>query len=217
MSVTVEPLGVWKLECNEIMKIGIESRHLGQVCVLAPEAFQDDRGFFTEVFRADLFKAMGLPYEFGQDNHSGSVGGVLRGLHFQWEPPMGKLMRVTRGTAFLVAVDIRKGSPTLGKWFGAEISAESRKQIWAPAGFARGFCVLSDYAEIQYKCTGIYNNKGESGIRWNDREIGIQWPIHDVQLSDKDRNAQTLKEWLSRPESEHFKYSDTETMVGDKG
>jgi dTDP-4-dehydrorhamnose 3,5-epimerase len=200
------------------MKIEIESRHLGDVCVLAPEVFQDDRGFFTEVFRADLFKAIGLPYEFGQDNHSGSVRGVLRGLHFQWEPPMGKLMRVTRGTAFLVAVDIRKGSPTLGKWFGAEISMESRKQVWAPAGFARGFCVLSDYAEIQYKCTGIYNNKGESGIRWDDPEIGIQWPIRDVQLSDKDRKAQTLKEWLSRPESDHFRYSETkreaQTMVG---
>jgi len=195
------------------MELRIESRQLGGVCVLAPQVFQDERGFFTEVFRADQFKAMGLPYEFVQDNHSGSVRGVLRGLHFQWEPPMGKLMRVTRGTAFLVAVDIRKGSPTLGQWFGAEVSAESRKQIWAPAGFARGFCVLSDYAEIQYKCTGVYNNKGESGIRWDDPEIGIQWPMRDVQLSDKDRKAQTLKEWLARPESEHFKYSEEKTMV----
>jgi dTDP-4-dehydrorhamnose 3,5-epimerase len=188
------------------MEIRIESRQLGDVCVLAPQVFQDERGFFTEVFRADLFKGLGLPTEFNQDNHSGSVRGVLRGLHFQWEPPMGKLMRVTRGTAFLVAVDIRKGSPTLGRWFGAEISSESRKQVWAPAGFARGFCVLSDYAEIQYKCTGIYNNKGESGIRWDDPAIGIQWPIRDVQLSDKDRKAQTLKEWLARPESDNFRY-----------
>jgi len=125
---------------------------------------------------------------------------------------MGKLMRVTRGTAFLVAVDIRKGSPTLGKWFGAEISAESHKQIWAPPGFARGFCVLSDYAEIQYKCTGIYNNKGESGIRWDDPEVGIQWPVRDVQLSEKDRKAQTLKEWLARPESNNFKYSEAEVQ-----
>ena len=127
---------------------------------------------------------------------------------------MGKLMRVTRGTAFLVAVDIRKGSPTLGKWFGMEVSSESRKQVWAPAGFARGFCVLSDYAEIQYKCTGIYNNKGESGIRWDDPEVGIEWPIKDVQLSDKDRKAQTLKEWLSRPESTTFTYSQQHTGVG---
>jgi dTDP-4-dehydrorhamnose 3,5-epimerase len=195
------------------MELKIESRHLGDICVLAPPVFHDERGFFTEVFRADQFKAQGLPYEFWQDNHSGSVRGVLRGLHFQWDPPMGKLMRVTRGTAFLMAVDIRKGSPTLGKWFGTEVSAESRKQIWAPAGFARGFCVLSDFAEIQYKCTGIYNDKGESGIRWDDPEIGIQWPLRDVQLSEKDGKAQTLKEWLSRPESEHFRYSQDQTMV----
>jgi dTDP-4-dehydrorhamnose 3,5-epimerase len=196
------------------MDLRIESKHLGDVCVLAPQVFQDDRGFFTEVFRADLFKGLGLPTEFPQDNHSGSVRGVVRGLHFQWEPPMGKLMRVTRGTAFLVAVDIRKGSPTLGKWFGAEISTESRKQIWAPAGFARGFCVLSDYAEIQYKCTGIYSNKAESGILWDDPAIGIEWPLRDVTLSDKDRTAQTLKEWLARPDSDNFKYSAAETMVG---
>lgn len=196
------------------MELKIEQRHLGDLVVLAPQVFQDERGFFTEVFRADQFKAMGLPYEFVQDNHSGSVRGVLRGLHFQWEPPMGKLMRVTRGKAFLVAVDIRKGSPTLGKWFGAEIDSDSRKQVWAPAGFARGFCVLSDYAEIQYKCTGIYNNKGESGIRWDDPEIGIQWPIQDVQLSEKDKKAQTLKQWLSTPDSNNFQYSESQTLVG---
>ncbi len=196
------------------MKLEIESRHLGDICVLAPEVFQDDRGFFTEVFRADQFKAMGLPYEFVQDNHSGSVRGVLRGLHFQWEPPMGKLMRVTRGTAFMVAVDIRKGSPTLGQWFGREVSAESRKQIWAPAGFARGFCVLSDYAEIQYKVTGVYNGKAESGIRWDDPEIGIEWPMKDVILSEKDKKAQTLKQWLSSPDSENFKFSENHSLVG---
>lgn len=188
------------------MKMTIESRHLGDVCVLAPEMFRDDRGFFAETFRADQFKELDLPYEFVQDNHSGSVRGVLRGLHFQWEPPMGKLMRVTRGSAFLVAVDIRKGSPTLGKSFGMEVSAESGRQIWAPAGFARGFCVLSDYAEIQYKCTGIYNSKGESGIRWDDPVIGIAWPISQVQLSEKDRRAQTLAEWLASPQSDFFQY-----------
>jgi len=188
-------------------QLRIESVQFGAVCVLASTVFHDDRGFFTEVFRADQFKALGLPYEFMQDNHSGSRHGVLRGLHFQWEPPMGKLMRVTRGTAFLVAVDIRKGSPTLGKWFGMEVSAESRKQIWAPAGFARGFCVLSDYAEIQYKCTAVYNSKCESGIRWNDPDIAIQWPIASVQLSDKDRKAQSLKDWLAKPESQAFEYS----------
>lgn len=194
------------------MKMQIESQYLGEVCVLTPEIFRDARGFFTEIFRADQFKELGLPHEFVQDNHSGSVRGVLRGLHFQWEPPMGKLMRVTRGTAFLVAVDIRKGSPTLGKWFGMEVSAESGRQIWAPAGFARGFCVLSDYAEIQYKCTGTYNAKGESGIRWDDPAIGIAWPISEVQLSEKDRVAQTLAEWLATPQSDFFKYEQASNL-----
>lgn len=119
---------------------------------------------------------------------------------------MGKLMRVSLGSAFLVAVDIRKGSPTLGKWAGVVTSDENRRQVWAPAGFARGFCVLSDVAEIQYKCTGIYNNKAESGILWNDPQIGIEWPLTDVQLSDKDRNAQTLAQWLASPESSNFSY-----------
>jgi dTDP-4-dehydrorhamnose 3,5-epimerase len=195
------------------MQIRIESRYLDDVCVIVPQVFQDDRGFFTETFRADQFEALGLPTRFVQDNHSGSVRGVLRGLHFQWDPPMGKLMRVIRGTAFLVAVDIRKGSPTIGKWFGIEVSAESRKQVWAPAGFARGFCVLSDFAEIQYKCTGIYNNMAESGIRWNDPDIGIDWPTTDVQLSAKDREAPTLTQWLSSPKSENFRYPDNPTTV----
>ena len=188
------------------MEIKIESRFLRDVAVVVPEIFRDSRGFFMETFREDQFKAHGLPVQFVQDNHSRSVKGVVRGLHFQWDPPMGKLMRVSLGSAFLVAVDIRKESPTLGKWVGVEASAENCRQVWAPAGFARGFCVLSEVAEIQYKCTGIYNNKAESGIRWDDREIGIDWPIADVSLSDKDRNAQTLAQWLSRPESANFAY-----------
>jgi dTDP-4-dehydrorhamnose 3,5-epimerase len=188
------------------MEVIIESRHLNGVVVLCNEAFEDERGFFMEVFRADQFKALGLPSEFVQDNHSRSRKGVLRGLHFQWDPPMGKLMRVTSGSAFLVAVDIRKGSPTLGRWFGLEVSAANKRQVWAPAGFARGFCVLSDVCEIQYKCTGIYNKRGEGGIRWNDAEIGIEWPIQDPVLSSKDANAPTLREWLAMANSEHFKY-----------
>ena len=189
------------------MDIRIESRSLRDVAVVVPDVFKDSRGFFSETYRADKFRELGLPYEFVQDNHSGSERGVVRGLHFQWDPPMGKLMRVTQGTAFLVAVDVRKGSPTLGKWVGVEASAENRRQVWAPAGFARGFCVLSDFAEIQYKCTGLYNNKGESGVLWNDPEIGVNWPISaEAQLSDKDKKAQTLAQWLARPESEHLRY-----------
>lgn len=186
------------------MQIRVEARYLGDVVVLVPDIFQDSRGFFMETFREDQFKEFDLPTQFVQDNHSRSTKGVVRGLHFQWDPPMAKLMRVPLGSAFLVAVDIRKNSPTLGRWVGIEASAENRRQVWAPAGFARGFCVLSEVAEIQYKCTGLYNNKAESGICWNDPAIGISWPVSEPSLSEKDRKAQTLEEWLSRPESRHF-------------
>lgn len=190
------------------MEINIESRAMRDVIVLVPDIFQDNRGFFMETFRKDQFEALGLPSKFVQDNHSRSAKGVVRGLHFQWEPPMGKLMRVTQGSAFLVAVDIRVGSPSLGEWFGVVASPENRRQVWAPAGFARGFCVISDSAEIQYKCTGIYSSKAESGIRWDDSAIGIKWPLplSDMQLSEKDKKAQTLSQWLSSPESANFLY-----------
>lgn len=190
------------------MQIRMESRHLGDVVVIVPEVFQDSRGFFSETFRADQFAQLGLPTTFVQDNHSASAKGVVRGLHFQWEPPMGKLMRVTVGSAFLVAVDIRKGSPTLGKWVGIEASATNRRAVWAPAGFARGFCSLEDGTEIQYKCTGIYSSKAESGILWNDPAIGIQWPLPDVAVSDKDRNARSLADWLASPQSDNFQFSN---------
>jgi dTDP-4-dehydrorhamnose 3,5-epimerase len=189
------------------MQIRVESRSLNGVVVVVPEIFRDERGFFIEAFRADEFKAHGLPTEFVQDNHSRSAKGVVRGLHFQWEPPMGKLMRVTVGAAFLVAVDIRKGSPTLGQWVGVQASTENRRCVWAPAGFARGFCALSEYTEIQYKCTGLYNGRAESAIRWNDPAIGVKWPTTDVIVSDKDRKARTLADWLASPESENFQYS----------
>ncbi len=189
------------------MDIRVKVRPLADVAVLEPDVFQDERGFFMETFRSDAFTTLGLPSCFPQDNHSRSVRGVLRGLHFQWDPPMGKLMRVTSGSAFLVAVDIRLGSPTLGKWYGVEATAENRLQVWAPAGFARGFCVLSDAAEIQYKCTALYNSKAESGIRWDDPAIGIQWPVvDDLRLSEKDRKAATLEQWLSRPQAQAFRY-----------
>src|SRR5262245_24303005 len=175
-----------------------ESVYLGEVVVVAPEVMADDRGFFMETFRADLFRQIGLPVDFVQDNHSCSSKGVLRGLHFQWDPPLGKLMRVTSGTAFLVAVDIRKGSPTLGQWFGLEVSAENKKQVWAPYGFARGFLALTDGCEVQYKCTGIYNPKGEGNLLFSDPQIGIRWPldISSVIVSERDRKAPTLAEWL---------------------
>jgi dTDP-4-dehydrorhamnose 3,5-epimerase len=189
------------------MKISIINEALNGLLVLQPEAFEDERGFFIEAYRKDQFAALGIHEEFVQDNHSRSSKGVLRGLHFQWEPPMGKVMRVTQGEAFLVAVDIRKGSPTLGQWFGETVSAANKKMVWAPAGFARGFCTLSDFAEIQYKCSGLYSNKAESGILWNDPEIGIVWPIDNPQLSEKDKVAQTLEEWLATENSNNFQYA----------
>jgi dTDP-4-dehydrorhamnose 3,5-epimerase len=181
---------------------------LQDVVVLLPEIFQDSRGFFSETFRADQFEALGLPTHFVQDNHSRSVRGVIRGLHFQWDPPMGKLMRVTAGVAFLVAVDIRKGSPTFGQWVGVEASSDNRRCVWAPAGFARGFCALSEITEIQYKCTGIYNGKAESAIRWNDPAIGIEWPNVEAIVSEKDKNARPLSEWLASPDSDNFVYCE---------
>ena len=193
------------------MSFRVESKHLNGVVVLVPDAFEDDRGFFMETFHAGQFRALQLPGDFPQDNQSRSRRGVIRGLHFQWDPPMGKLMRVTFGSAFLVAVDIRRGSPTLGKWFGLEVSAENRKQVWAPPGFARGFCVLSDYADVQYKCTGTYNSRAESGIRWNDPAIGVEWPVSEPTLSPKDREARTLAEWLRTSESTQFTYAQGET------
>lgn len=188
------------------MAFEVESRHLGEVVVLVPRAFADQRGYFMETYREDQFLDLGLPGSFVQDNHSYSKKGVVRGLHFQWEPPMGKLMRVTRGAAFLVAVDLRLGSPTLGKWVGIESTTENRKQVWAPASFARGFCALTDDVEVQYKCTGTYNGKAESAIRWDDPAIGIEWPMRDVIISEKDQKAQTLAEWLASPDARNFVY-----------
>ena len=188
------------------MEFKLEQTGIRDLYIITPEIFQDDRGFFTETYRKDKFSEFGLNMEFVQDNHSRSEKNVVRGLHFQWEPPMGKLMRVTQGSAFLVAVDIRIGSPSFGKWVGVEVSVENRKEVYAPAGFARGFCVLSDYAEIQYKCTGIYSNKAESGILWNDPAIGIEWPAKEPILSKKDEIAQTLEQWSLKDESKNFIY-----------
>lgn len=159
-----------------------------------------------EAYRKDLFAEFGIPYEFVQDNHSCSVHGVVRGLHYQVDPAMSKLMRVTVGSVFLVAVDLRKGSPTLGQWFGLEVSAENKRQVWAPPGFARGFCVTSDVAELQYKCSAVYNPATEGAVRWNDPDINIAWPVEHPQLSEKDASAQSLAEWLASPQAELLAY-----------
>ena len=184
----------------------IEPTQIPGVVVLTPESYHDARGYFTEVFRADKFQQQGLPHQFVQMNESVSKKNVIRGLHFQWDPPMGKLMGVVQGRAYLVAVDLRKGSPTLGKWVAVEASAENRRLVWAPASCARGFCAVADHTMVQYLCTGMYNSKAESGIRWNDPEIGIAWPVADPVVSEKDRNAQSFREWLASPQSDNFRY-----------
>lgn len=190
------------------MPFTIESVHLNDVVVVVPEVFGDARGFFMESYRADQFRDLSLPTEFVQENQSRSNKGVLRGLHFQWDPPMGKLIRVIHGAAFVVAVDIRKGSPTLGRWFGTELSAENKKQMWAPYGYARGFCALTDGCEVLYKCTGTYNPKTEGGINFADPELSIPWPtdLATAVTSERDRKAPTLAQWLASPLSERVKY-----------
>jgi len=186
------------------MKLSATPLAIPEVVLLEHEFFEDERGYFMEVYKREEFRALGLPEIFVQLNESRSARNVIRGLHFQWEPPMGKLMRVAEGAAFLVAVDIRHNSPTLGKWVGVTMSAADKQQIWAPAGFARGLCALVDNTRVQYLCTGTYNGSAESGILWNDPQIAVAWPVRDPLVSAKDRNAQTLQQWLARAESQEF-------------
>ncbi len=189
------------------MKLQVLSTQLGAVQVIAHEAFEDYRGYFMEVYHRDHYREIGFTTEFVQLNQSGSIKNVVRGLHFQWDPPMGKLMRVVYGEAFIVAVDIRKGSPTVGQWYGEVLSDKNRLAMWAPASFARGFATLSDFAVVQYLCSGSYNGATESGILWNDPEIGIDWHVSEPILSPRDNGAQTLAQWLARPESDNFTYA----------
>jgi dTDP-4-dehydrorhamnose 3,5-epimerase len=186
------------------MKVSATPLGIPDVVLLEHEKFEDDRGYFMEVYKRDDFRDLGLPELFPQLNESRSARNVIRGLHFQWEPPMGKLMRVAEGAAFLVAVDMRHDSPTLGRWIAETISAEDTRQVWAPAGFARGVCALADNTRVQYFCSSTYNGIAESGIRWNDPEIGIVWPVSNPLVSAKDQRAQTLREWLARSESKKF-------------
>ena len=165
------------------------------VYVIEPTAFGDHRGYFMETYNAQDFKAAGLDYTFVQDNQSSSRKGVLRGLHFQKTYPQAKLVRVLKGEVFDVAVDLRKDSATYGKWVGAYLSEENKKQFMIPRGFAHGFVVVSDYAEFAYKCDDFYHPEEEGGLMWNDPDIAIDWPdVGDVLLSEKDKKNPTLKE-----------------------
>ena len=166
------------------------------VLLIEPEIFSDDRGFFFESFNQNKFEeAVKQKINFVQDNHSKSLKGVLRGLHYQLPPKaQGKLVRVIQGEVFDVAIDLRQSSPTFGKWVGEILSADNKIQMWIPEGFAHGFLTLSDTAEFLYKTTDFYSKEHEQAIRWNDETFGIQWPIKDISLSAKDETAQPLKE-----------------------
>lgn len=167
---------------------------LPEVLLIEPDVFGDTRGFFMETWHADKYAKQGLDVHFVQDNHSRSGRGVLRGLHYQLQQPQGKLVRVSQGSVFDVVVDIRKGSPRFGQWVGYELSAENFRQLYVPADFAHGFCVLSDSADFIYKCTDFYAPEYEQGILWNDPDIAIDWPSGDILLSDKDASNKTLKD-----------------------
>ena len=155
----------------EVVKTPIEG-----VLLIKPQVFGDQRGYFVETWQKERYEAAGINLPFVQDNHSKSTKGILRGLHFQKQHPQGKLVMVSLGEVFDVAVDIRKGSPTFGKWFGAILNQENQNQLWIPPGMAHGFVVLSDVAHFHYKCTDFYHPGDEGGLAWNDPEIGIEWP-----------------------------------------
>lgn len=162
------------------------------VLLLEPKVFRDERGFFLETYHQRKFEEVGIAHTFVQDNHSMSAHGILRGLHAQRSQPQGKLVRATEGEVFDVAVDIRPGSPSYLQWFGTKLSSENFHQLWIPPGFAHGFCVLSERAQVQYKCTELYQPDDEITIRWDDPRIGIEWPITDPQLSTRDRRAEGI-------------------------
>jgi dTDP-4-dehydrorhamnose 3,5-epimerase len=164
------------------------------VLIFEPKAFGDPRGFFMETWSRDRYRDAGLAVDFVQDNVSSSTKGVLRGLHYQYPQPQGKLVQVLRGEVLDVAVDIRVGSPTFGRAVTCVLSEENHKQFFVPEGFAHGFCVLSDLALFSYKCTDYYNPKTEGGVLWNDPDLAVDWPIDEPALSEKDRVCPRLKD-----------------------
>ena len=179
----------------QFTKTGIEG-----LVVVEPKVFGDNRGYFMETYNYNDFKAAGLDMVFVQDNQSKSKKGVLRGLHFQKKNPQGKLVRVVSGEVYDVAVDLRKGSDTYGKWYGVLLSAENKKQFYVPVGFAQVFVVMSETAVFVYKCTRFYDPSDEGGLMWNDPEIGIDWPVPEnaeLLLSEKDQHHQPLKDFES--------------------
>ena len=168
------------------------------VVVIEPDVHADGRGFFLETYHAERYREHGIDGPFVQDNHSRSIAGTLRGLHLQLRRPQGKLIRVIEGEIFDVAVDVRRGSPAFGRWVGVTLSAENFKQCYVPPGFAHGFCVLSPIAQVEYKCTDLYDPPSEIGIAWNDPALGIAWPVERPILSARDRRHPRLAEQLEK-------------------
>jgi dTDP-4-dehydrorhamnose 3,5-epimerase len=166
--------------------------HLPEVIVIEPQVFADERGHFFESFHQAKFSARGIDTAFVQSNVSRSIKGVLRGLHYQWPNPQAKLVGVLEGEIYDVAVDIRRGSPTFGQWTSAVLSADNHRLLWIPEGYAHGFCVVSDFATVNYQCTTLYDHEADANILWNDAELGIDWPIHEALLSAKDAKAPLL-------------------------
>ena len=171
-----------------------EPTAIPDVVLIRPRVFGDARGHFFESWQQQQFAAAGLELSFTQDNQNLSVRHVLRGLHYQWPNPQGKLVSVLEGEVYDVAVDIRVGSPTFGRWAAAVLSADNKRHFWIPEGFAHGFAVLSDNATFAYQCTALYDRAADAGIRWNDGDIAVDWPISAPQLSDKDRQAPLLRD-----------------------
>lgn len=169
-----------------------------EVLLVEPDVFKDNRGFFLETFHAERYAAHGMPGPWVQDNHSRSVQGTVRGLHLQVERPQAKLIRVIVGEIFDVAVDVRLGSPTFGKWVGVRLTAESFRQYYIPTGFAHGFSVISPVAEIEYKCTDLYDAPGQIGLAWNDPSLDIPWGVDEPVLSTRDRENPTIAAAMER-------------------
>jgi dTDP-4-dehydrorhamnose 3,5-epimerase len=180
------------------MMTGFEETEIPGVIIVEPQVHRDDRGFFLESYHEPRYREGGIRERFVQDNHSQSTRGTLRGLHGQYPHPQGKLVRVTAGEVFDVAVDVRKGSPAYGKYLAMQLSAENFRQIYLPPGVLHGFLVTSEVAEFQYKCTDIYRPESDFSVAWNDPDIGVAWPIEEPILSEKDRNAPQLRNVTDR-------------------
>ena len=172
--------------------MNVTETQLAGVLIIEPKVFGDARGFFKETFQAERYREAGIEYTFVQDNYSRSQKGVLRGLHFQVTKPQGKLVSCPKGAVYDVVVDIDPESTTYGQYVGVELTEESHKQLWVPPGYAHGFCVLSETADFQYKCTDYYDPSDEGGVIWNDPDLTIEWPIQQPALSEKDQKLPTL-------------------------